>query len=135
MSDAENLPAAVTTRTVPVQQQRVNDSQGQMLRVENAITAQLDVATKFPVRYTPPKEMLANSSGRMTLAIVRARLEKSWDVKQINTQLGDDTEKTFCWLISPKPVLEETQIGKREEDDDDIDLKDVLGPMMGNFKF
>jgi hypothetical protein len=134
MSDADLQPV-VTTRTIPAQQQRVDNSRGQMLRVENAITAQLDSATSFPVRYTPPKEMLTNSSGRMALSIVRAHLERNWDVKQIDTQLGDDTEKTFCWLISRKPVLQETQIGKREDEDDDIDLKEVLGPMMGKFKY
>jgi hypothetical protein len=134
MSDADLQPE-VTTRTIPAQQQRVNNSHGQMFTVENAITAQLNAATNFPVRYTPPKEMLTNSSGRMTLSIVRARLEKNWDVKQIDTQLGEDTEKTFCWLISRKQVLEETQIGKRDDDLDDIDLKEVLGPMMGKFKY
>lgn len=135
MSEAENLQPEVTTRTVPAQQQRVNDSQGQMSRVENAIAAELNAATNFPVRYKPPKEMLTSPSGRMTLSIVRARLEKHWDVKQIDTQLAEDTEKTLCWLIKPKPVLAETHIGKSEEDDDDLDLKDVLGPMMGTFKY
>ncbi len=135
MNDAENLQPVVTTRTVPAQQQRLNNSQGQLLTVENAITAQLNTAKTFPVRYLPPKEMLANSSGRMTLSIVRARLEKTWDVKQVDTQLAEDTEKTLCWLIKPKQVIEETQIGKREEDEDDINLEEVLAPMMGKYKF
>lgn len=128
MSEADNLQVPAAIRAIPAQQQQAKSSESDPLQLENAIRTKLDTATSFPVRYEPPKSLLSTTSGRITLSIVRSSLEKNWDVKQINTQLTEDAEKTLCWLIRPKRMLEQPKIRK---DDDDLGLEDLMSPLKG----
>jgi hypothetical protein len=136
MSEADDLNQPFALQGIPAQQrqlQQARSSEGDAVQLENSLRTQLETTINFPVRWEPPKSLLSSTSGRVKLSIVRSRLEKTWDVKEINTQLREDDEKTLYWLIRPKQALEQPKIRK---DDDDLSLEDLLMPFgKGGMKF
>ena len=135
MSEADSLNQPFALQSIPAQQRQVQQAQTNSddpSQLENALRTQLETTFNFPVRWEPPKSLLGSVSGRVKLSLVRSHLEKTWDVKEINTQLREDDEKTLYWLIRPKQALQQPKIKK---DDDELDFEDLLPFGKGGMKF
>ena len=130
MSDSEKPQIAPTQvlKPITIQTAQPDKSQGQVAQIQNTINSLLQGASTFPVRYQPAPELLENESGRVSLSIVRARLERDWDVKAINAKLSEDSARSLYWIISPKKALDPVKV-KKDWEDDDFDLDDLLKPM------
>ncbi len=126
MSDADTSKGPEAIRPAIVQ--KAQAGRGQITEIEETLNSLLQNAKSFPVRYQLSQELLSSSSGRLTLSVVRARFEKDWDVKEITAKLAEDMSRSAYWIIMPKKPLATVEF-KKDEDDDDLSLSDIMAPL------
>ena len=137
MSDADNSKnlesmKPITVQTVqtaqPVLTSVAERDQAQATQIEAAVNSLLENTKTFPVRYQPSPALLSTATGRIALSIARAKFESNWDVKVISARLADENAPSTYWIIRPKKTVEPWKV-RKDEDDDELDLKDLMSPL------